>query len=110
MSLTLSWQLLAPEDYETQGLNCLQAWRQYWEVLVVIFLTALRLLPGKLTLLPFPRWTRAHELLSQQKIQKGDLAQIVRESDVMLRYGLGVQLPAALSLLPLCEQVSLLSP
>ncbi|KFR11672.1 7-methylguanosine phosphate-specific 5'-nucleotidase, partial [Opisthocomus hoazin] len=34
-------------------------------------------------------WTRAHELLSQQKIQKGDIAQIVRESDVMLRYGRG---------------------
>ncbi|XP_035756011.1 7-methylguanosine phosphate-specific 5'-nucleotidase isoform X2 [Egretta garzetta] len=32
-------------------------------------------------------WTRAHELLSQQKIQKGDIAQIVRESDVMLRDG-----------------------
>jgi len=47
------------------------------------------LLPGKLTLLPLPRWTRAHELLSQQKIQKGDIAQIVRESDVMLRYGCG---------------------
>lgn len=39
--------------------------------------------------LPFPRWTRAHELLSQQKIQKGDIAQIVRESDVMLRYAQG---------------------
>lgn len=64
----------------------------------------------KLTLLPFPRWTRAHELLSQQKIQKGDIAQIVRESDVMLRYGLGVQLPVALSLLPLCKQISFLSP
>ncbi|NXK44381.1 5NT3B nucleotidase, partial [Chauna torquata] len=36
-------------------------------------------------------WTRAHDLLSQQKIQKGDIAQIVRESDVMLRYGLGVR-------------------
>ncbi|KAM9368864.1 7-methylguanosine phosphate-specific 5'-nucleotidase [Phaethornis superciliosus] len=32
-------------------------------------------------------WTRAHELLCQQKIQKGDIAQIVRESDVMLRDG-----------------------
>ncbi|NXI48166.1 5NT3B nucleotidase, partial [Galbula dea] len=32
-------------------------------------------------------WTRAHELLSQQKIQRGDIAQIVRESDVMLRDG-----------------------
>ncbi|NXD85212.1 5NT3B nucleotidase, partial [Halcyon senegalensis] len=32
-------------------------------------------------------WTRAHELLSQQKIQKSDIAQIVRESDVMLRDG-----------------------
>lgn len=61
--------------------------------------TALRSLPRKLTLLPLPRWTRAHELLSQQKIQKGDIAQIVRESDVMLRYGLGVGLPAVLPLL-----------
>ncbi|XP_075027756.1 7-methylguanosine phosphate-specific 5'-nucleotidase isoform X2 [Calonectris borealis] len=32
-------------------------------------------------------WSRAHELLSQQQIQKGDIAQIVRESDVMLRDG-----------------------
>ncbi|KFQ31095.1 7-methylguanosine phosphate-specific 5'-nucleotidase, partial [Mesitornis unicolor] len=32
-------------------------------------------------------WTRAHELLVQQKIQQGDIAQIVRESDVMLRDG-----------------------
>ncbi|NXN43117.1 5NT3B nucleotidase, partial [Rhinoptilus africanus] len=32
-------------------------------------------------------WTRAHELLSQQKIQRDDIAQIVRESDVMLRDG-----------------------
>ncbi|KAM6042611.1 7-methylguanosine phosphate-specific 5'-nucleotidase isoform 1-T1 [Theristicus caerulescens] len=32
-------------------------------------------------------WTRAHELLLQEKIQKGDIAQIVRESDVMLRDG-----------------------
>ncbi|KAM6107915.1 7-methylguanosine phosphate-specific 5'-nucleotidase [Pterocles gutturalis] len=32
-------------------------------------------------------WTRAHELLSQQKIHKGDIAEIVRESDVMLRDG-----------------------
>uniref|UniRef100_A0A8C3L8S0 5'-nucleotidase n=1 Tax=Chrysolophus pictus TaxID=9089 RepID=A0A8C3L8S0_CHRPC len=32
-------------------------------------------------------WTQAHDLLSQQKIQKGDIAQIVRESDVMLRDG-----------------------
>ncbi|NXX43530.1 5NT3B nucleotidase, partial [Tricholaema leucomelas] len=34
-------------------------------------------------------WTRAHELLSQQKIQQGDIAQIVRESGVMLRAGFG---------------------
>ncbi|NWV00273.1 5NT3B nucleotidase, partial [Upupa epops] len=34
-----------------------------------------------------PRWSRAHELLSQQQIRKGDIAQIVRESDVMLRDG-----------------------
>lgn len=45
-----------------------------------------------LTSLPFSRWTRAHELLSQQKIQKGDIAQIVRESDVMLRYTQGLPL------------------
>ncbi|NXH12580.1 5NT3B nucleotidase, partial [Bucco capensis] len=32
-------------------------------------------------------WSRAHELLSQQRIQKGDIAQIVRESNVMLREG-----------------------
>ncbi|NXY21239.1 5NT3B nucleotidase, partial [Atrichornis clamosus] len=32
-------------------------------------------------------WTRAHELLVQQKIRKGDIAQIVRESEAMLRYG-----------------------
>ncbi|NXE55960.1 5NT3B nucleotidase, partial [Casuarius casuarius] len=32
-------------------------------------------------------WSRAHDLLSQQKILKGDIAQIVRESDVMLRDG-----------------------
>ncbi|NXX98371.1 5NT3B nucleotidase, partial [Centropus bengalensis] len=41
----------------------------------------------KLTLLLFPRWTKAHELLLQQKIQKGDIAQTVRESGVMLRDG-----------------------
>ncbi|XP_054252829.1 kelch-like protein 11 isoform X2 [Indicator indicator] len=34
-------------------------------------------------------WTRAHELLSQQKIQRDDIAQIVRESGVMLRDGFG---------------------
>ncbi|NWR81260.1 5NT3B nucleotidase, partial [Centropus unirufus] len=32
-------------------------------------------------------WTKAHELLLQQKIQKGDIAQTVRESGVMLRDG-----------------------
>ncbi|NWS35924.1 5NT3B nucleotidase, partial [Polioptila caerulea] len=32
-------------------------------------------------------WTKAHELLVQQKIHKGDIAQIVRESEAMLRYG-----------------------
>ncbi|NXC36791.1 5NT3B nucleotidase, partial [Campylorhamphus procurvoides] len=32
-------------------------------------------------------WTRAHELLVQQKIRKGDIAQIVRESEAMLRDG-----------------------
>ncbi|NXM79279.1 5NT3B nucleotidase, partial [Serilophus lunatus] len=32
-------------------------------------------------------WTRAHELLAQQKIHKGDIAQVVRESGVMLRDG-----------------------
>ncbi|XP_061446677.1 7-methylguanosine phosphate-specific 5'-nucleotidase isoform X1 [Rhineura floridana] len=30
-------------------------------------------------------WTKAHNLLSQQKISKSDIAQIVKESDVMLR-------------------------
>ncbi|NWI50802.1 5NT3B nucleotidase, partial [Calyptomena viridis] len=32
-------------------------------------------------------WTRAHELLAQQKIRKADIAQIVRESEAMLRDG-----------------------
>ncbi|NXK90169.1 5NT3B nucleotidase, partial [Formicarius rufipectus] len=32
-------------------------------------------------------WTRAHELLVQQKIHKDDIAQIVRESEAMLRDG-----------------------
>ncbi|NXG05943.1 5NT3B nucleotidase, partial [Sakesphorus luctuosus] len=32
-------------------------------------------------------WTRAHELLVQQKIRKGDIAQLVRESEAMLREG-----------------------
>ncbi|NWI97406.1 5NT3B nucleotidase, partial [Pitta sordida] len=32
-------------------------------------------------------WTRAHELLAQQKIHKHDIAQIVRESEAMLRDG-----------------------
>ncbi|XP_067397416.1 7-methylguanosine phosphate-specific 5'-nucleotidase isoform X1 [Emydura macquarii macquarii] len=32
-------------------------------------------------------WTRAHELLLQQKILKSDIAKIVRESEVMLRDG-----------------------
>ncbi|NWI18842.1 5NT3B nucleotidase, partial [Crypturellus soui] len=31
-------------------------------------------------------WSKAHELLAQQEILKGDIPQIVRESDVMLRY------------------------
>lgn len=35
------------------------------------------------------RWTKAHELLVQQKIHKSDIAQIVRESEAMLRYRLG---------------------
>ncbi|NWT04394.1 5NT3B nucleotidase, partial [Mionectes macconnelli] len=36
-------------------------------------------------------WTRAHELLVQQKIRKDDIAQIVRESEAMLRYGHGAE-------------------
>ncbi|NXB52936.1 5NT3B nucleotidase, partial [Leucopsar rothschildi] len=32
-------------------------------------------------------WTKAHELLVQQKIHKDDIAQIVRESEAMLRDG-----------------------
>ncbi|NXK83860.1 5NT3B nucleotidase, partial [Amazona guildingii] len=32
-------------------------------------------------------WSRVHELLAQQNIRKGDIAQIVRESGVMLRDG-----------------------
>ncbi|XP_061199202.1 7-methylguanosine phosphate-specific 5'-nucleotidase [Neopsephotus bourkii] len=32
-------------------------------------------------------WSRVHELLTQQNIRKGDIAQIVRESGVMLRDG-----------------------
>ncbi|XP_062994382.1 7-methylguanosine phosphate-specific 5'-nucleotidase [Elgaria multicarinata webbii] len=35
-------------------------------------------------------WTKAHNLLSQQKILKSDIAQIVKESDVMLRDGFNV--------------------
>uniref|UniRef100_A0A8D2MCT4 5'-nucleotidase, cytosolic IIIB n=1 Tax=Zonotrichia albicollis TaxID=44394 RepID=A0A8D2MCT4_ZONAL len=35
-------------------------------------------------------WTKAHELLVQQKIHKSDIAEIVRESEAMLRYRLGV--------------------
>lgn len=31
------------------------------------------------------RWTKAHDLLIQQKIRKDLLAQVVKESDVMLR-------------------------
>ncbi|KAI1230311.1 hypothetical protein IHE44_0010277 [Lamprotornis superbus] len=31
-------------------------------------------------------WTKAHELLVQQKIHKDDIAQIVRESEAMLRF------------------------
>ncbi|XP_074117629.1 7-methylguanosine phosphate-specific 5'-nucleotidase isoform X5 [Sminthopsis crassicaudata] len=33
------------------------------------------------------RWTKAHNLLCQQKIQKYQIAQIVRDSDAMLREG-----------------------
>ncbi|XP_034990881.2 7-methylguanosine phosphate-specific 5'-nucleotidase [Zootoca vivipara] len=32
-------------------------------------------------------WTKAHDLLAQQKIKKSDIAQVVKESDVMLRDG-----------------------
>jgi len=32
------------------------------------------------------RWTRAHELLVQQKIRKDQLSLAVQESDAMLRY------------------------
>nr|XP_056720663.1 7-methylguanosine phosphate-specific 5'-nucleotidase [Euleptes europaea] len=35
-------------------------------------------------------WTKAHSLLSQQKILKSDIAQMVKESDVMLRDGIKV--------------------
>ncbi|XP_054848323.1 7-methylguanosine phosphate-specific 5'-nucleotidase [Eublepharis macularius] len=35
-------------------------------------------------------WTKAHDLLSQQKILKSDISQIVKESDVMLRDGFNV--------------------
>ncbi|XP_015280648.1 PREDICTED: 7-methylguanosine phosphate-specific 5'-nucleotidase [Gekko japonicus] len=35
-------------------------------------------------------WTKAHSLLSQQKILKSDIAQIVKESDVMLRDGVNL--------------------
>lgn len=31
------------------------------------------------------RWTKAHDLLCQQKIQKFQIAQVVRESNAMLR-------------------------
>lgn len=55
----------------------------------MLFLTAQGLCLGALSLLPFPRWTKAHELLVQQKIHKSDIAQIVRESEAMLRYGHG---------------------
>lgn len=33
----------------------------------------------------FSRWTKAHDLLCQQKIQKFQIAQVVRESNAMLR-------------------------
>nr|XP_058140234.1 7-methylguanosine phosphate-specific 5'-nucleotidase isoform X3 [Dasypus novemcinctus] len=33
------------------------------------------------------RWTKAHDLLCQQKIQKFQIAQVVRESNAMLREG-----------------------
>ena len=32
------------------------------------------------------RWTKAHDLLCQQKIQKFQIAQVVRESNAMLRW------------------------
>ncbi|XP_053120003.1 7-methylguanosine phosphate-specific 5'-nucleotidase [Hemicordylus capensis] len=35
-------------------------------------------------------WTKAHNLLSQQKILKSDIAQMVKESDVMLRDGFNI--------------------
>lgn len=31
------------------------------------------------------RWTKAHDLLCQQKIQKAQIAQVVKESNAMLR-------------------------
>ncbi|CAI5789965.1 7-methylguanosine phosphate-specific 5' [Podarcis lilfordi] len=35
-------------------------------------------------------WTKAHDLLAQQKIKKSDIAQVVKESDVMLRDGFNI--------------------
>uniref|UniRef100_A0ABM5GRJ3 5'-nucleotidase n=1 Tax=Pogona vitticeps TaxID=103695 RepID=A0ABM5GRJ3_9SAUR len=35
-------------------------------------------------------WTKAHNLLSQQRILKSDIAQMVKESDVMLRDGFNI--------------------
>ncbi|XP_033025505.1 7-methylguanosine phosphate-specific 5'-nucleotidase isoform X2 [Lacerta agilis] len=35
-------------------------------------------------------WTKAHDLLAQQKIKKIDIAQVVKESDVMLRDGFNI--------------------
>lgn len=39
-----------------------------------------------LMLVPFHRWTKAHELLIQQAIKKDHLATMVKESDAMLRW------------------------
>lgn len=37
-------------------------------------------------LVPFHRWTKAHDLLIQQAIKKDHLAVMVKESDAMLRW------------------------
>lgn len=37
-------------------------------------------------LVPFHRWTKAHDLLIQQAIRKDQLAIMVNESDAMLRW------------------------
>lgn len=85
VAFSLPWQLPAPRGCRAQGLSCLSTWQWCQEVVVAVFLATLTLLPRKIHSAAFPRWTRAHELLSQQKIQQGDIAQIVRESGVMLR-------------------------